>query len=290
MSGAPVKRPRSAPTPALAVPLVLVALGGMAFAVDYRLNAEGGAADLGARVEAAFERWAAVEGGEVTFNEVEGAETVIRYGDGTRFGPDTLSLTVQRTPEAETRVLLNPTAPDERALLHEVGLLLGLSPAPLTQSVMNPLLPAGGAAEPTPADAAALRALVTFAPEDINQDGTVDFYDLAALGAAYGTRGVNVPEDITGDGVVDGADLERLRAAYVFGAPAEVPPEEALAAGDAAPPSAMTGGTMTGGTMTGGTMTGGAMTGGAMTGGTLPEGAADAPLDAPPSAQTGGGL
>lgn len=80
----------------------------------------------------------------------------------------------------------------------------------------------------------------------------VDFYDLAALAAAYGSRGVNLPEDITGDGVVDGADLERLRAAYVFGAPAEVPPEAAVE-GD---PEAMTGGAMTGGAMTGGALTG----------------------------------
>ena len=33
-----------------------------------------------------------------------------------------------------------------------------------------------------PADEAALRALETFVPEDINQDGVVDFYDLADFG------------------------------------------------------------------------------------------------------------
>ncbi len=251
-------------------------LGGAAWAVDYRINAEGGADTLGERVEAAFARWAEVEGGEVTSNQTPEADTLIRYGDGARFGPDTLSLTVQRTPDPETRVLLNPTAADERALLHEVGLLLGLSPAPLTQSVMNPALPAGAADELTPADETALRALVAFAPEDIDQDGSVDFYDLAALGAAFGQTGVNLPEDITGDGVVDGNDLERLRAAYVFGAPSEVPPEEALAASGAAAPGDLTEAPMTGGAMTGGAMTGGTMTGGAS-------------LDLPPSPQTGGG-
>jgi hypothetical protein len=227
-------------------------IGGAAFAVDYRLNAEGGPGDLSERVVRAFEQWAAVEGGEVSFREDPDARAVVRYGDGTRFGPDTLSLTVQRTPEPETQVLLNPTAPNERALLHEVGLLLGLAPAPLTQSVMNPLIGAGADAEIAPADEAALRARVAFAPEDINQDGVVDFYDLASLAAAYSSRGVNLPEDITGDGVVDGADLERLRAAYVFGAPSEVPPEEAAAEGAGTDlPDPMTGGAMTGGAMMG---------------------------------------
>lgn len=291
--------------------LVMTLIAGVAVAVDYRLNADGGADTLGERVEAAFTRWSEVEGGEVTFNQTPEADTLIRYGDGTLFGPDTLSLTVQRTPDPETSVLINPTAADERALLHEVGLLLGLSPAPSTRSVMNPAIPAGAAAEPSPADEVALRALVAFAAEDINQDGSVDFYDLADLGASFGETGVNLPADITGDGVVDNADLERLRAAYVFGAPSEVSPEEALAAGDAAPdgaaPSDMTGGTMTGGAMTGGAMTGGALPDATMTGGAVPSapdtegegvdvqdiedvrGTEDAEAT-PPSTQTGGGL
>jgi len=256
--------------------LFLAALGSLAFAVDYRLAAEGGPGDLAERVAEAFATWAEVEGAEVDAQVTEDADNLIRYGDGAAFGPDTLSLTVQRTPQNTTEVLLNPTEVSERALLHETGLLLGLPPAPGTRSVMNPAIPEGAEAALTPADESAIREENAFAAEDINQDGTVDFYDLAELGAAFGQTGVNLPADITGDGTVNRADLERLRAVYVFGAPSE------------AAPSGITG------AVTGGGMTGGALTGGAMTGGAAPVegpggmtgGAGEPPLDA----QTGGGF
>lgn len=89
---------------------------------------------------------------------------------------------------------------------------------------MASAVPAGVAA-PTPVDVEALRQLRVFAPEDINRDGVVDFYDLAELAQAYGSRGVNLAADLNGDGVVDDADLEALRRAYRFSPPAERPPD-----------------------------------------------------------------
>lgn len=254
-------------------------LGGLAFAFDYRLGGGEGPEGLEARIARAAERWLSVEGGEVEANETPDAPNIVGYGDGTAFGPDTYSLTLQRAPEGTTEVLLNPTDLNDRALTHELGLLAGLRPAPLTDSVMNPSIPPEAGPELSPADEAALRALITFPPEDINQDGVVDFYDLAELGAAFGETGVNVPADIDRSGVVDRADVERLRAAYTFGSPAETDPAETTAGevpavGEGA--GGMTGGAMTGGMMTGGMMTGGMMTGGAtprapMTGGASPQ-------------------
>lgn len=240
-------------------PLLLVlVVSGLAFAFDYRFDASGGPEALGERIAAALERWRAVEGSEVTANESEIAPNIIRYGDGPSFGPDTFSLTVQRLPEAITEVLLDPNEPSDRALTHELGLIAGLNVAPLTGDVMDPAIPQEATAELTPGDVAALRALQTFAPEDVNQDGAVDFYDLAELGAAFGETGVSLPQDIDQNGIVSRADFERLRAAYTFGAPAET---------DQGLPGSPSGDALSGGAGSGGVMSGGAVSGGALSGG-----------------------
>ncbi len=238
-------------------------LGGLAFAFDYRIDAEGGPEGLSERVERAGARWSGVEGSEFEASETEDAPNVIRYGDGERFGSDTFSLTVQRTPNPTTEVLLNPAEPSDRALTHELGLLGGLSAAPGTRSVMNPAIPQEADAELTPADEAALRALAAFVAEDINQDGVVDFYDLADFSTAFGETGVSLPADIDDNGVVNRADLDRLRDAYTFGAPAETPPETGGAPGI----GSMSGGSMSGGTVSGGTVSGGTGSGGSVSGG-----------------------
>lgn len=245
-------------------------LGGLAFAFDYRIDAEGGPEGLSERVERASARWSGVEGGEFEAGEAEDAPNLIRYGDGERFGNDTFSLTVQRTPNPTTEVLLNPAEPSDRALTHELGLLGGLSAAPGARSVMNPAIPQEADAELTPADEAALRALAAFVAEDINQDGVVDFYDLADFSTAFGETGVSLPADIDDNGVVNRADLDRLRDAYTFGAPAETSPE----AGETPGIGGLSGGSMSGraisgDTVSGGTGSGGSLSGGAASGGGL---------------------
>jgi hypothetical protein len=46
---------------------------------------------------------------------------------------------------------------------------------------------------------------------DVNRDGYIDVFDLAALGAAYGQRigwpGYNPDADVNSDGICDGRDL-----------------------------------------------------------------------------------
>jgi len=265
--------------------LSALVLGSLASAFDYRVDQGGGPENLRERVARAYARWQGVDGTAVEARETEDAPNVIRYGDGTLFGPDTFSLTVQRTPDPTTVVLLNPAEPSDRALTHELGLLAGLSPDPGARSVMNPAISQEVDAELTPADEAALRALAAFVPADINQDGVVDFYDLADFGAAFGDTGVSLPADIDDNGVINRADLDLLRDAYTFGAPAETPPEEAAAAAiPGVGGSTLSGGAMSGGAMSGGTMSGGVQPGGTLSGGAQPGGTASG------GAMSGGGL
>ncbi len=239
--------------------LALLIVSGMAFAFDYSVDTANGPETLRKRVADAVARWRNVEGGTFPARESEDADNVIRYGDGTLFGPDTYSLTVRRLPETQTEVLLNPTEPNDRALTHELGLLAGLSAKPGERSVMNPAIGQDATAALTPADESSLRALETFEPEDVNQDGTVDFYDLADIGGAFGETGISIPEDVDDSGRVDNGDLERLRAAYTFGSPAETP--EGIPGGEAANSA-----------VSSGAVSGGAMSGGATSGGSGPEG------------------
>lgn len=207
-------------------------LGGLVLAIDYQVDGEGGPANLAAAVAAAFSTWQGVEGADVEANVTENAQNSIRYGGGDDFGPETYSLTVQRIEDDTRRVevLLNPTLEPQndlrrRALLHETGVLLGLSTlSGDARGVMNPVFPAGAAANLSEADRTAIASLESFAAEDVNRDGVVDFYDLNDLAASFGQTGVSVPGDINGDGVIDDDDLTRLREAYVFGEPAQTAP------------------------------------------------------------------
>ena len=207
-------------------------LGGLVLAIDYQVDGEGGPPNLADAVVAAFSVWRGVEGANVEANLVEEGGNLIRYGGGDDFGPETYSLTVQRTEDDARRVnvLLNPALEPQndlrrRALLHETGVLLGLNAlSGEDQGVMNPAFPAGAAANLSEADRTAIAGLESFAAEDVNRDGAVDFYDLAVLAASFGQSGVTLEGDINEDGVVDDADVARLREAYVFGEPAETDP------------------------------------------------------------------
>ena len=242
--------------------LGVLILGGLAFALDYRIDPAGGPDTLSARVASAVDIWMSVTDGVFEPRERADAANRIAYGDGTRFGPDTFSLTVQNGPDPATDVLLNPTEPSDQALLHELGLFAGLRPSLDEAGVMNPAIPPEANAELSPSDEDALRTLATFVPEDVNQDGVVDFYDLADFGRAFGETGVSLPADIDENGVVNRADLGLLEAAYTFSAPSETTPEGALA--NASPGSGAVG---SGGTDSGGVDSGGAVSGGAASGG-----------------------
>ena len=196
-----------------------------ALAVTYQVDETGGPETLTTAVTEAFSAWRTLDE-TVEAVESEDASTVIRYGDAALFGPDTLSLTVQRSgTERSLSVLVTPAAePEQQAvLLHETGLLLGLS---ATESgVMSPAL---GNAEIAlgELESSALGSLQSALKEDVNRDGVVDFYDLADLARSFGQPGLNLPGDINEDGLIDRADLDLLRAAYKFTAPSSTAPNE----------------------------------------------------------------
>lgn len=220
-------------------PVILLLLSS-ALAFTYRVDPAGGPLDLEERVAAALAAWAGAEGVAVTARLVAEADTLIGYGSAAAFGPDTHSLTVART-EAGRRMLevrLNPASPlRERALLHEVGILLGLSTS--DRGIMNPRFTDDTPSAPTEEDFSALRALFAQPSEDINRDGVVDFYDLWLLAQSFGRSGINLPADINRDGVVDRADLALLQAAYLFAGPSETPPAALARLPQTSPPAAL---------------------------------------------------
>ena len=273
---------------------VLLLTVGAALAVTYTVDPEGGPEDLAERVAQAFAGWLELDDTLVADME-EDAPNVFSYGDAMMFGGDTYSLTVQRqSPTRRVTVMLNPALAQPNganALLHEAGLLLGLSTA--DAGVMNPALPD----EPLvlgEAEAEALGNAQTSVPEDLNQDGEVNFYDLVEFSRTFGQPGVSLPADINEDGEVDRDDLELLREAYTFNPPSSEPPAEEEVSDDGDEFDEFfedTGGTETGGAETSGTETGGTEpeTGGD-TGGTFDDadtsgGATDSGSD---DAETGG--
>jgi len=197
--------------------------------VRYSVDEAGGPLLLSAAVESAANAWQSAAPNAVLFERVNeesadaGTAHKIAYGEVGWYGPDALSFTLVRSGSSATEVLVSPVgaAATEAALLHELGVLIGLPEG--GDGVMNSAV-TPGATEPAAADLAALTALQVFRPEDINRDGVVDFYDLAALAAAFGSQGVNLAADLNGDGVVDEADLEALRLVYKFLPPSETPP------------------------------------------------------------------
>ncbi|UCH25026.1 MAG: hypothetical protein JSV66_13935 [Trueperaceae bacterium] len=208
-------------------PALLAILLGLttALAVTYRVDPSGGPLTLAEDISSAFESWFEVSQDLLEAIEDDAATTEVRFGDPALFGPDTFSLTVQRSgEEASVEVLFNPTGYRGRptSLLHETGILLGLGAS--GNGVMRAALSDDSPTEPTAEDIEALNTLRTFAPEDLTKDGVVDFYDLAAFAEQYGRQGVNLPADFDKDGVVGENDLSTLRSAYTFTPPSPTPP------------------------------------------------------------------
>ena len=184
------------------------------------------------------------------------AASSLGYAAPAQLGPDTLSLDL-RVPGkngVEVRVASGAVAKHPMVLLHEVGVLLGLPEG--GRGVMAFAVPATGEPDtPTATDVQTLQAQRTYAREDLNHDGTVDFYDLVLFGQAFGKQGVNMPADFNGDGRVDRKDLALLEQAYTFSPPSKTAPGTAPSATGADGAGTPTPGTTTPGTTTPGTGT-----------------------------------
>ena len=203
--------------------ITLLLITSLALAVTYRIDPEGGPDTLASEVNAAFDAWLDLDD-TLELETDDEATTVFGYGEDSLFGLDILSLTVQRQEPSGVAILLRPVATGRaNALLHETGLILGVSVA--NEGVMNPAL-GDAALSLGELEAEGLRQQLGAVPEDLNFDGEVNFYDLVELGKSFGQTGFSLPADIDESGVVDEADVELLRAAYTFSPPSETPPQQ----------------------------------------------------------------
>lgn len=209
--------------------LVLLFLAASSAAAQtYSVDSSGGPLTLEEELAEAAAAWnSAAEG--VELEQSTGAATSFSYADPELLGPDIVSATLVRDDEEGFEVWLNPLTLEEfpQALLHELGLLLGLSSA--EAGVMDPVLSTDSPDTPTQEDLEAFAAARARVGGDIDGDGDVDISDLAALGRAYGQRGVNLAADLDGNGVVGAEDIELLRGEYSFTVPAPVGTDEKTA-------------------------------------------------------------
>lgn len=172
----------------------------------------------------AVEAWRSV-GVTLTLVDDDDAVDRIRVGDADLFGPDALAFSRRVAGEPGVEILVRPGADGRRSdvLAYELGRWLGLEVA--ERGFRSGRVPGEEASPPLPSDGDALRAALASAPEDLDGDGDVDFYDLVRLAAAFGEVGTRVAADVDGSGEVDGDDVERLRARYTFLPPSRTAPE-----------------------------------------------------------------
>jgi hypothetical protein len=216
------------------VAIVVLMAAGTATAQTVRIDATGGPLTLEEDVQAAIDAWQRVAEPALALAQSDDGEEgaiAIRYADTVRLGPDTLALTLQRqtagsAPEIE--IVLDPSGyrRSPATIVHELGTVLGLGASDERTSVMRPAQSSSSPSEPSAEDADALAILRAAVPEDVNRDGSVDFYDLAALAAAFGAQGINLPADVDGNGRVEQADVDALREAYRFTPPSRTSPGE----------------------------------------------------------------
>lgn len=185
------------------------------------MDTAGGPLTLAEELREAAAVWEGAGDG-IELTESEDAASDFRFGRADRMGPDLISLTLVEEERQGWEVLLHPQLyrQHRQALLHELGLLLGLAAG--GEGVMSPVAVAGGRTSLTEEDLAALTALLDRVPGDLDGDGVVGLADLAILARSYGEQGVNLPADLNGDGEVTAADIETLRATYRFVRPAAV--------------------------------------------------------------------
>jgi len=218
--------PTSAPSvPAPSAPTPTQEKTTVAPARTVAVDAGGGPASLTDDLTAAIAAWAKAAPDLAKLDIDAKAASKLTYAAPARLGPDTLSLDL-RVPGrdgVEVHVASGAPAAHPMVLLHEVGVLLGLPEG--GGGVMAYAVPASNEpTAPTTADVQLLRAQRTYAREDLNRDGKVDFYDLVLFGQAFGTQGVNLPADFNGDGRVDRQDLAMLESAYTFAPPSKTAP------------------------------------------------------------------
>ena len=181
-------------------------------------------AELRSAVEDALALWTDA-GVPLTLRLDPEASDRVTIGAAAVLGTDVRALLRRRGGAGGIEVLLPAGSRGRRvdALAQAIGRLLGLPPVP--SGFGSGLVPADGRIAPDAAAVAALTARLAAPLGDLDGDGDVDFYDLAAVAEAYGREGVALPADLDGSGRVDDADLEALRQIYEFLPASRQPPQ-----------------------------------------------------------------
>ena len=181
-------------------------------------------ADVRAALDAALALWTDA-GVPLTLRLDPEASDRVTIAAAAALGTDVRVL-LRRRPDADgVEVLLPPGSRGRRAdaLAQAIGRLLGLPPAP--SGFASGLVPADDRIAPDADAVTALAARLAAPLGDLDGDGDVDLYDLAAVAEAYGREGVALPADLDGSGRVDDDDVEALRQRYEFLPASRQPPQ-----------------------------------------------------------------
>ena len=157
----------------------------------------------------------------------EDAPDRVRVADPSELGADVAIVLLRAERRDGVDLVVRPGAAGRRAdaWAQALARLLGLPPSP--QGFAAGLLPPEGSIRPSAEDAAALARRVEARRGDLDGDGDVDLYDLAALAEAFGREGIALRADLDGSGVVDAIDLDLLRSGYEFLPASREPPATA---------------------------------------------------------------
>lgn len=177
----------------------------------YRVEDSGGPLLLSEQAAVAAGAWRELEPDAIDLVVDDSSDDLLAYGPEALFAPGTASLTLVG-PDG-VRYLFSPSAGEllQPALLHELGLVLGLAAG--GPGVMGMGL-SEAAAVPGAVELAELAASRRYAPADLSRDGVVDFLDLLEFSRSFGVSGLNLAADLDGDGDVDEDDLALLEQAY----------------------------------------------------------------------------
>lgn len=180
---------------------------------------------LRAALEAALALWSDA-GVPLVLRVDPQASDVVTIRDGAVLGTGVRALLRRRDDGTGVELLLPPGSRGRRpdALAQAIGRLLGLPPTAV--GFASGLLPSSGVREPDEAAAAALTRRLAATLGDLDGDGDVDLYDLAAVAEAYGREGIALAADLDGSGQVDAADVELLRERYEFLPASPQPPPQ----------------------------------------------------------------
>ena len=203
---------------------VLSLLAAWSLAISFKVEPEDDEV-FSEAIARAFSTWQAVEGSQIDLTQQAGENaetptTIFRNSTSDAFGPDILAISSVERQNDQSRFVVEVKAGIDdldRVLLHETAMSVDLRSA--SEGVLDPRVESGETASLSPSDERSLSELYSYAQEDLNKDGVVDFYDLGEFASFFNREGSRIAADFNNDFVVNQEDLDRLIAQYQFSPP-----------------------------------------------------------------------